>query len=247
MSKELPLLSTIKDAIPITALSQPQRRELQHALLVLGYPVGEIDGLHGPRTATAWSEYKHDVYQGHPDMIGPGSVSLLKTRLPDQREHNFGTKEGTISAIIFECRRQGLVYPNQIAYVLATTEWETNKTFQPVIEAYWLPDEWRRTHLRYFPYYGRGYVQLTWRENYRKYGEILGIPLEQKPDLALDPSVALFVLVHGLKTGTFTGRKISDYIDHSRVDYFRARRCVNGMDKAAEIAGLARDWAKRII
>jgi predicted chitinase len=180
-------------------------------------------------------------------MIGPGSISLLKTRLPDHREHNFGTKEGTVAAIIFECRRQGLVYPNQIAYILATVEHETNKTFQPVIEAYWLSDEWRRTHLRYFPYYGRGYVQLTWRENYRKYGEILGVPLEQKPDLALEPSVALFVLVHGLKTGTFTGRKISDYIDHSRVDYFRARRCVNGMDKAAEIAGLARDWAKRII
>ena len=60
MNKELPLLSKITDATPIKDLSQPQRRELQHALLTLGYPVGDIDGLHGPRTATAWAEFKGD-------------------------------------------------------------------------------------------------------------------------------------------------------------------------------------------
>ena len=49
------------------------------------------------------------------------------------------------------------------AYGLATAWWETNKTMQPVREAYWLSEAWRKPNLRYYPHYGRGYVQLTWK------------------------------------------------------------------------------------
>jgi hypothetical protein len=49
-----------------------------------------------------------------------------------------------------------------MAYVLATTQWETAQTFKPVREAFWKDEEWRRVNLaRYYPYYGRGFVQLT--------------------------------------------------------------------------------------
>ena len=34
-------------------------------------------------------------------------------------------------------------------------------------------------------YHGRGFIQLTGRANYAKYGQALGIPLEDDPDLAL--------------------------------------------------------------
>jgi hypothetical protein len=44
-------------------------------------------------------------------------------------------------------------------------------------------------------YHGRGYIQLTGRANYRTYGAILGLPLEDRPELALDPAVAARVLV----------------------------------------------------
>jgi uncharacterized Fe-S cluster protein YjdI len=46
-------------------------------------------------------------------------------------------------------------------------------------------------------------------------------------------------LVHGFKTGTFTGRKISDYINQNHTDFTNARRCINGSDHAFEIAKLA--------
>ena len=36
--------------------------------------------------------------------------------------------------------------------------------------------------------------------------------------------------------GTFTGRKLSDYINSNQRDFVNARRIVNGNDKAQEIA-----------
>jgi hypothetical protein len=208
--------------------------------------VGQIDGLIGPRTRNAWAEFKEDIFQGKPDWIGKGSVQALKGKLTNSGEHDFSTKEGTVRAITFECRRQGIGLPTQIAYVLATTEWETAHTFSPVREAYWKTEAWRKANFRYWPYYGRGYVQLTWRSNYEKYSRILGIDLVNKPDLAMDGNVALFILVHGFKTGAFTGRKITDYINDSKMDYVGARRCINGTDKAREIAELARQWRTRL-
>lgn len=155
-------------------------------------------------------------------------------------EYDFSSREGVIAAIKAECQKQGLSLPAQIAYVLATTEWETAHTFQPVREAFWKDEDWRRRHLsRYYPYYGRGYVQLTWEANYRKYAKILGIDLVGEPDLALEPRTALYILVHGFKTGAFTGKKLSDYINEGKTDFYNARRCINRLDRADEIAALA--------
>ena len=38
-------------------------------------------------------------------------------------------------------------------------------------------------------YKGRGPIQLTGRANYRKYGGLLGLPLEEKPEMAAKPNV----------------------------------------------------------
>ena len=148
------------------------------------------------------------------------------------------TKEESAQNIKNECIKQQLDQDEQIAYIIATADWETAHTLQPVVEAYWMDQDYR-DNLRYAPYYGRGLVQLTWEDNYRKYGDILGIPLVENPDLALDYNIALFILVHGFKYGTFTGAKIEDYINDEKVDYYNARRCINGTDAANEIAETA--------
>lgn len=242
---KLEQLMTIKEPKPLDELSEAQLRELQTALSRLGYPVRTIDGLIGPRTRNAWAEFKTDVFQGNPNLIGPGSIATLQKKMDEigkGKVHDFSTKQGTIEAIKWECKTQGIGLNTQIAYVLATTQWETAQTFKPVKEAFWKSEEWRRQNFRYYPYYGRGYVQLTWKTNYQKYSNFLGIDLVNKPDLAMNPNVALFVLVHGFKTGAFTGRKITDYINKNQTDLVNARRCINGRDKAHTIANLAQQY-----
>lgn len=130
----------------------------------------------------------------------------------------------------------------QWAYIFATTFHETNATFLPVREAYWLSEDWRKKNLRYYPYYGRGFVQITWPKNYDYYGQLLGIDLVKNPGLAMKPEVAFFILTHGFKNGVFTTKKITDYINATKKDYVGARRCINGTDKAQLIANYAKSF-----
>jgi len=232
-------LLSLTESIPVNQLTEKQLRELQTALNLLGYPAGKADGLFGPKTRNAWAEFNGDIDDGNPTMIGPISVERLQEKLDHValgKDYDLTTKQGTIDAIKLECRAQGIGLNTQIAYVLATVDWETNQTFKPVKEAYWLSEEWRRTHLRYYPYYGRGYVQLTWDYNYRTYSELLNVDMVSNPDLALQGEIALFVLVHGFKVGTFTGRKITDYINDNKTDFESARHCINGTDHHHDIA-----------
>jgi hypothetical protein len=143
----------------------------------------------------------------------------------------------TRAAIIAECRRQGVTVNAQIAYIVATARWESH--FTPVRESWGGGEDWRRNSLRYYPYYGRGYVQLTNPDNYTNYGRRLGIELAADPDLALQPNVALYVLVHGMMNGSFTGRALPTFVNTGLQDFMNARTVVNGHDRAQEISDLA--------
>lgn len=143
--------------------------------------------------------------------------------------------------------------PKWTAYALATAYHETAGTMQPVKEygghqyltnAYDVtgsnPARARKMG-NTVPgdgamYCGRGYVQLTWKANYDKLGNLIGFPLIGNPDLAMRPDVAAEVMVRGMKDGLFTGKKLSDYITATTKDFVGARRIINGTDKAAKIA-----------
>lgn len=153
------------------------------------------------------------------------------------------------------------------AYLLATAMHETARTMQPVretlagtdnqaiarLEAAWskgrLPwvkaPYWRKDHDGK-AWFGRGYVQLTHRDNYAKAGKMVGVDLVRDPSLALDPAIAARVLVQGCENGIFTGVGLSDYLDGAKPDYVSARKVVNGTDKAQAIADLARGFEKAL-
>lgn len=134
----------------------------------------------------------------------------------------------------------------QAAYMLATTGHETAWTYEPVKEAYWVtPDAeaWRKANLSYYPWYGRGYVQLTWEDNYIRAGDKLDEDLTTNPDDVMEPEIAYDIMLNGMVEGWFTGKKLNDYICHGKTDYVGARKIINGTDKASTIAGYAEKMA----
>ena len=135
------------------------------------------------------------------------------------------------------------------AYALATAYHETNATMQPVIEAYWLSEAWRKKNLRYYPWHGRGYVQLTWEANYRKADTKLKLGgfLIARPDMALDPKIAAKIMRMGMDEGWFAGDKkgrhtLARHLPSNigtLAQFVSARRIINGLDKADAIARYA--------
>jgi Chitinase class I len=122
------------------------------------------------------------------------------------------------------------------AYALATVEHECAGKWRP-IEEY---GEGKGDN--YTLYYGRGLVQLTWKKNYQTYQDILGLSLVENPTLVLRSDVSLFILVHGMWFGKFTGRGFNGYPSPTIGDFVDMRRIINGTDKAVRIANLAKKY-----
>lgn len=129
-----------------------------------------------------------------------------------------------------------------LAYELATTVRETAHTMQPVREAYWMSEEWRRNNLRYYPFYGRGYVQLTWEANYRTMSPVVGVDLVKDMDRAMEPAIAAEIMFYGMEHGSFTGVGLPKYFNATVEDWYNARRIINGTDHAEEIAEIGRTF-----
>lgn len=125
--------------------------------------------------------------------------------------------------------------PRWLAYMLATSFHETAATMRPVREAYWLSEDWRRRNLSYHPYYGRGYVQLTHRDNYAKAGAAVGVDLEHNLDRAMDLDIAAKVMFIGMTQGWFRrdshgAHSLSRYFSDDVDDPVGARNIINGKE-----------------
>lgn len=98
--------------------------------------------------------------------------------------------------------------------------------------------------------YGRGLVQLTWDRNYAWADKALGLngSLLKDFDRALEPKIAVDILVAGMEQGAFAkdsaGRQhsLSRHLTGkvgTKDKFIAARRIINGTDKAELIAGYA--------
>lgn len=154
------------------------------------------------------------------------------------------------------------------AYALATAWHETAHTMQPVKE--FGGDNY--FFRRYDPkgqhpkiaaalgntqpgdgvkYCGRGYVQLTGRANYTKAAAFLGQPLLERPELAQHSEQAAKIMRWGMERGVFTGKRLGDMLPAgkpaSRPEFVQARKIINGLDRAVDVAGYAAAFQDALI
>jgi putative chitinase len=126
-----------------------------------------------------------------------------------------------------------------LAYALATTMHETASTMLPI-------EEYGKGKGKPYgqidpvtgqAYFGRGFVQLTWRDNYRKATRELGLTgendLELHAERALDPEIAADIMFKGMAEGWFRGDKqgrqtLLRYFDDDTNDPYTAREIING-------------------
>lgn len=147
-----------------------------------------------------------------------------------------------IEAILTAINQHSLPDKRQVAYMLATAYHETARTMQPIEELGKGRGREYGVAIEGKVYYGRGYVQLTWLYNYKVMGKLLHVNLVKNPALACEPDIAAQIMLQGMTRGLFTGKKLSGYINSLTCDYVNARRIINGLDKATQIAGYARLW-----
>jgi len=91
-------------------------------------------------------------------------------------------------------------------------------------------------------YRGHGLVQLTGKDNFRRFGNLIGVDLVAEPLRALELPIAAKALIVGVRDGLYTGKKASDYLDSTPPDYVNARRIINGTFAAAKYAMYAREY-----
>lgn len=138
--------------------------------------------------------------------------------------------EGINNILAYRAAKWPKMSDQELAYVLATITHETAFTMQPISEM------GSQAYLKakpYYPWIGRGLVQITWRNNYLKFGI-------SDPAKALEWPTALDITFRGMILGMFTGKKLADYITPTKYDYVGARRIINGTDRAKLVAHYAR-------
>lgn len=150
-----------------------------------------------------------------------------------------------------------------LAYMLATTLHETARTMQPIDEygstAYFTrmyenrPDLGNNQPGDGARFHGRGFVQLTGRRNYTAMTPIVREFYPEAPDFTAQPNAvkedayASVIMFYGMFNGIFTGRALKNYIGDPEkgqiVDFYNARRIINGLDRADVIESYAKSFS----
>lgn len=153
--------------------------------------------------------------------------------------------EQHVPRLLAAARAAGLS-TDQVAYLLGTVQHETGfgKTMverHPRDYEGWkqlgnsVPGDGRR-------FIGRGFIQLTGRDLYTRASTAVGVDLVSHPETATDPDVSATIAAFGMRDGFFTGAKLGRYVNAHDVDFYNARRVINGTDAADIIADYAENY-----
>jgi len=148
----------------------------------------------------------------------------------------------SIPLIAKALKDEGILTPNVLSYALATTQWETDHTFQPIEEYGGAQQAVKLGYSGGENFYGRGFIQLTHDYNYQKMGERIGLgdALVKTPAKALEPQTSAKILA-----AYFKDNGVAQLAEQG--DFYGARSPVNGTDRAYEIAEMARKFLNNIL
>lgn len=150
----------------------------------------------------------------------------------------------SIKLIVKTCVEEGVTDHGQIANVLGQCEHETHWIYAEEING-----AQQAARLNYGGgYFGRGYIQITHLNNYKKFGRILNQDFVGNPTLVTVPETAAKIAVIGMRDGLFTGNKLSKYINNGNNDFYNARRIVNGMvaEQATSVKTKSEKWLAQV-
>lgn len=220
---------------------------------------GNLKGVIGAQTATVYFDKI---------ISGGGKVDRVEffTAFESQfnRQLNSSQKQG-YNAIFDYWDKSNLDDNRWLAYVLATAFHETGEDMQPVREGFASTDQgsinavtslynrgiigenYALPEANGKSYFGRGLVQITWGDNYKKLGQALGIgnQLYDNPSLALNMDIAVKILFVGMVDGLYAPvNSLRKYFFEDRSDWVNARKIINWLDKADLVAGYGQKFFK---
>jgi predicted chitinase len=234
--------------IPIDDVSKDATlvRQIQVRLKALQLLKGEADGVYGPITDGALTRFAR-AYNLDPKRM---TIEFAKRLIEAKDVPGFNAAKEIVTAevaatvleapltdaqtylpcLLDALEKKGMLNKPTVIAALATIGVETGG-FRPIPEvgtnAYFTDMYEGRSDLGNtqagdgIRYRGRGFIQITGRANYRRYGQKLGVPLEAQPDLALDPKVSTQILVE-----YFWDREVDLLATDG--DWRGVRRAVNG-------------------
>jgi len=192
------------------------------------------DGTAGPRTLNALGLMESDQLSSAIPQVTAAIVSKMFPATP------LGNIKANLPFVLEALQAANLVDKPMVLMALATIRAET-ESFEPISEGrsrfntspgghpFDLYDNRRDLGNRGSPdgerFKGRGFIQLTGRDNYQKHGEAIGLgnQLVEKSDLANDPKTAAQLLASFLKAKESA---IKDALLDN--DLKQARKLVNG-------------------
>jgi murein DD-endopeptidase MepM/ murein hydrolase activator NlpD/LysM repeat protein len=227
LTPEADTVAGLANSIVAANDQDPTKYQVGQALIVPGISQEVIDrAMTAPAEPPVIVEAVSMPQGSIQDVFTPDAVTQI---LPNAPRENV---EAYTPLVLNALAEQGIDNPQVVSYAFATINAETSE-FAPIHE--YASGMAYEPHTRVGQrlgntqegdgprYRGRGFVQLTGRNNYRHMGEVLGIDLENNPDLALQPETAARILA------VFLAERQDRLVPAlEENDMVAARRVVNG-------------------
>lgn len=202
-------------------------------ILIVDPPAGGEDGGGGGGDPQDPLPAKTPTPTPQPNPCGDAAFAAI---------HHKGFKTGraqtAISSLLSEAAKSGLTAA-QAAYVLATAEHESNMGNSVVEDKAFAATQ---DYEGGVTYRGRGYIHLTHKTNYQRWG------VANNPAEAARPETAARIAVQGMVNGSFTGNTLAGSIPiNGQPNFYNARWIVIGQTRhergvARRLEGYANDY-----